>query len=154
MMKLAGIDMLPAETGVPWVRRELTEGRGRAKSSLPVNSESCSRIGRVRRLGVERNSRRTNARPHNCHGSEWAATFESTLDPKIQPFLYDHQIDATPVLPGVMGIEAFAEAAKAMAPDWHVASIEDMSFLAPFKFYRHEPRTLTVEAAFHRRPAI
>ena len=33
---------------------------------------------------------------------------ETTLDPKEQAFLYDHQIDGTPVLPGVMGIEAFA----------------------------------------------
>ena len=38
-------------------------------------------------------------------------TIETTLDPAIQPFLHDHQIDGTPVLPGVMGIEAFAEAA-------------------------------------------
>ena len=33
-------------------------------------------------------------------------TMETTLDPKVQPFLYDHRIDGTPVLPGVMGIEA------------------------------------------------
>ena len=41
-------------------------------------------------------------------------TIETTLDPKMQPFLYDHQIDGTPVLPGVMGIEAFAEAALSL----------------------------------------
>jgi Polyketide synthase dehydratase N-terminal domain/Polyketide synthase dehydratase domain len=70
---------------------------------------------------------------------------ETTLDPKVQPFLYDHQIDGTPVLPGVMGVEAFAEAALALVPQWHCESIEDVSFLAPFKFYRHEPRTVTVE---------
>ena len=76
-------------------------------------------------------------------------TIETTLDPKIQPFLHDHQIDGTPVLPGVMGIEAFAEAALRMLPGWHVAEIEDVNFLAPFKFYRNEPRTLTVEALIH-----
>ena len=43
-------------------------------------------------------------------------TIETTLDPKTQPFLYDHQINGTPVLPGVMGIEAFAEAAQRHAP--------------------------------------
>ena len=31
--------------------------------------------------------------------------------PPRQPFLHDHRIDGTPVLPGVMGMEAFAEAA-------------------------------------------
>jgi hypothetical protein len=71
---------------------------------------------------------------------------ETTIDPKLQPFLYDHQIDGTPVLPGVMGIEAFAEAALALLPDWRVEAIEDVNFLAPFKFYRNEPRTVTVEA--------
>ena len=73
-------------------------------------------------------------------------TIEATLDPKAQPFLHDHQIDGTPVLPGVMGIEAFAEAALSVLPGWHIKAIEDVNFLAPFKFYRHETRTVTVEA--------
>jgi len=30
-----------------------------------------------------------------------------------------------------------------------VAAIEDVNFLAPFKFYRKEPRVVTVEAAIH-----
>ena len=76
-------------------------------------------------------------------------TIETTLDPKVQPFLRDHQIDGTPVLPGVMGIEAFAEAALSMLPEWHVESLEAVDFLAPFKFYRNEPRTVTVETAWH-----
>ena len=63
-------------------------------------------------------------------------TMETTLDPNAQPFLHDHQIDGTPVLPGVMGIEAFAEAALCMLPDWHIEAIEEVNFLAPFKFYR------------------
>ncbi len=37
----------------------------------------------------------------------------TTLDPAEQPFLDDHRIDGTPVLPGVMGMEAFAEVAAA-----------------------------------------
>ena len=28
-------------------------------------------------------------------------------------------------------------------------AIEDVEFLAPFKFYRNEPRTLVIQAAFH-----
>ena len=44
-------------------------------------------------------------------GLQSGLKIETTLDPAIQPFLHDHQIDGTPVLPGVMGIEAFAEAA-------------------------------------------
>ena len=77
-------------------------------------------------------------------------TIETTLDPAIQPFLHDHRIDGTPVLPGVMGIEAFAEAALCLLPGWHIEAIEDVNFLAPFKFYRDEPRTVTVQAVIRR----
>jgi hypothetical protein len=76
-------------------------------------------------------------------------TIVTTLDPVIQPFLHDHQIDGTPVLPGVMGVEAFAEAALGLLPGWQVAAIEDVNFLAPFKFYRNQPRALSVEAIIH-----
>jgi hypothetical protein len=30
-----------------------------------------------------------------------------------------------------------------------VETLEEVNFLAPFKYYRHEPRTLTVQAVFH-----
>jgi hypothetical protein len=50
-----------------------------------------------------------------------------------------------------MGIEAFAEAAAALVPGYRVAAVEDVDFLAPFKLYRDEPRTVRVEAVL--RPA-
>ena len=40
---------------------------------------------------------------------------QTTLDPTEQPFLDDHRIDGMPVLPGVMGMEAFAETARLLA---------------------------------------
>jgi hypothetical protein len=73
---------------------------------------------------------------------------ETTLDPAEQPFLGDHQIEGTPVLPGVMGIEAFAEVATLPLPGWHAVEIEDVEFLAPCKFYRGEPRTLAITATY------
>jgi hypothetical protein len=75
-------------------------------------------------------------------------TAAATLDPEHQPFLFDHRIDGTPVLPGVMGMELFAEAARLGAPGMNVAAIEDVEFLAPFKFYRDEPRTATVHVTY------
>ena len=74
---------------------------------------------------------------------------ETNLDPTIQPFLYDHQIDGTPVLPGVMGVEAFAEAAASLLPGWHVEAVEEVNFLAPFKFYRNAPRVVSIQAVLH-----
>jgi hypothetical protein len=44
-----------------------------------------------------------------------------------------------------MGIEAFAEAAACMCPDWQVAAVENVAFMAPFKFYRSEPRAVFLE---------
>ena len=82
-------------------------------------------------------------------GLQHGLTIETMLDPKIQPFLYDHQIGGTPVLPGVTGIGAFAEAALWMLPGRHVKAIEEVDFLAPFKFYRNEPRTLTIQSVFY-----
>jgi hypothetical protein len=68
------------------------------------------------------------------------------LDPTAQPFLDHHRIDGTAVLPGVMGIEAFAEVARLVAPELEVAAIEDVTFRAPFKFYRDEPRAIVLRA--------
>ncbi len=75
---------------------------------------------------------------------------ETTLDPSEQPFLHDHAIDGTPVLPGVMGIEAFFEVGRLALPGWCVTDVEDVEFLAPLKFYRNEPRTVRIEALVRR----
>ena len=58
----------------------------------------------------------------------------------------DHRIDGTAVLPGVMGIEAFAEVAALMTPDLVVTAIEAVDFLAPVKFYRDEPRVVELSS--------
>ena len=156
MMDLAGIDMLPPEAGIPIIRRELTAGGTRGEIVIG------------QRLGVLLNEWDSTGGLDTCAisdaqkmpsgpmigklagvGLQSGFVVETTLDPGLQPFLYDHQIEGTPVLPGVMGIEAFAEAALCLLPGWHVAAIEDVNFLAPFKFYRKEPRVVTVEAAIH-----
>ncbi|MFZ0772104.1 MAG: SDR family NAD(P)-dependent oxidoreductase [Candidatus Sulfotelmatobacter sp.] len=162
MMELAGIDMLPPEAGIPLIRRELTAGSTRGEivvaQRLGVLQNEWDASG-----GLDTSAAETLLRSPKQRQSELGPmigrlaslsaqnglTIETTLDPAIQPFLRDHQIDGTPVLPGVMGIEAFAEAAQCLLPGWHVAAIEDVNFLVPFKFYRNEPRAVTVEAAIH-----
>jgi hypothetical protein len=49
-----------------------------------------------------------------------------------------------------MGLEALVEAATIIFPELHVIGIEDVNFMAPFKFYRNEPRTVTVHANFRQ----
>jgi acyl transferase domain-containing protein/acyl carrier protein/NAD(P)-dependent dehydrogenase (short-subunit alcohol dehydrogenase family) len=156
IMKQAGIDMLPPEAGIPIIRRELNAGTkgelviGQAlgilvkefdpQGGLEISGNSALdaalinrgvMVGKVEGMGVYS-----------------GLTVETTLDPAKQPFLFDHQINETPVLPGVMGVEAMAETAKLLFPDRHVGAVENVSFMAPFKFYRSQPRALTVQAVF------
>jgi len=74
---------------------------------------------------------------------------QTTLEPTVRPFLDHHRIDGTPVLPGVMGMEAFAEVAGLLAPNLHVAGVENVDFRAPLKFYRDESRAVTISALLH-----
>lgn len=67
----------------------------------------------------------------------------TTLDPK-HPYLNDHRIDGVAVMPGVMGLELFAQAAQALLPGSHVTALCDATFAAPLKCYRDEPREALV----------
>ena len=153
VMELAGIDMLPPEAGIPIIRRELTAGGTRGEvviaqrlgvllkewdedGGLDTKLETPIPLGPVA-------NKVSSVSVHN------GCTIQTTLDPTVQPFLHDHQISGTPVLPGVMGIEAFAEAAACALPEWHVQSIANINFLAPFKFYRSDARELKIEAQVH-----
>jgi NAD(P)-dependent dehydrogenase (short-subunit alcohol dehydrogenase family) len=159
VMEQAGIDMLPPEAGVPLIRRELTAGATHGEivigQRLGVLLKEWDETGGLDKTAAQPSRKRSENGLGPISGKIASAglfqplIIETTLDPKIQPFLHDHQIDGTPVLPGVMGIEAFAEAALRTLPGWHVEAIEDVNFLAPFKFYRHEPRTVIVESSIH-----
>ncbi len=153
MMKAAGIDMLPALAGIPIVRREVT---GRRKGGEQVVGLALGVLGEDFHPtgGLDLAAAASRAAPCvtldevSGFGLYTGLTVTGELDPTVQPFLHDHQIDGTPVLPGVMGVEAFAEAALLLFPSHHVAAIEDVDFLAPFKFYRNEPRTVKIVAEY------
>jgi hypothetical protein len=152
MMDLAGIEMLPPEVGIPTVRRELTAGAIRGEivvaGSLGVMAEERAECGGIDPARVDTATTGPMVGRVTAMGVHGGLVVETTLDPAEQPFLGDHQIEGTPVLPGVMGIEAFAEVAGLPLPGWHPVEIEDVEFLAPCKFYRGEPRTLTVTATY------
>jgi NAD(P)-dependent dehydrogenase (short-subunit alcohol dehydrogenase family) len=155
IMEMAGIDMLPPEAGVPTIRRELTAGGWKGEIvvglRLGILTEEFDPTGG---LDTEKVAAMLAARerPYLMLGKVTAARLygglvvETTLDPQEQPFLYDHQIDGVPVLPGVMSNEAFAELATLLAPGYRVASIQ-WDADRPFKYYRHSPRTFYLSAA-------
>jgi acyl transferase domain-containing protein/acyl carrier protein len=156
MMELAGIDMIPPEAGIPMIRRELTAGATRGEivvgQRLGILTSEWDATGGLDTTAASNTNRLQGPMIGKVTGAGLHSAgliIEATLDPNIQPFLYDHQIEGTPVLPGVMGVEAFVEAALWMLPGWHAEAIEDVNFLAPHKFYRNEPRTLTTEATFY-----
>jgi NADP-dependent 3-hydroxy acid dehydrogenase YdfG len=153
IMQMAGIEMLPPEAGVPWIRRELTHAGGSGEvvvaMGLGALAKPLDESGGVDPAQLPAGPMIGGAATARSDGS---FAVETTLDPAVQPFLKDHAIEGTPLLPGVMGIEAFAESALAFAPGWNVAAVEDVDFLAPFKFYRSAPRAVTVELKMERQP--
>jgi NAD(P)-dependent dehydrogenase (short-subunit alcohol dehydrogenase family)/acyl carrier protein len=155
VMKAAGIDMLPPEIGVPFIRRELAAGDWAGEivvgGALGIMAENLDPTG-----GLEPGLAADGAAGPMIGDAPSLSlagglTVETELDPTRQPFLDDHRIDGTPVLPGVMGIEAFAEAARHPFPELAVAAVEEIDFLAPLKFFRDQPRVLTVRVDHRNR---
>ena len=66
------------------------------------------------------------------------------LDAGADLYLEDHSIAGTPYLPGVMGVEVFAEAARLMFPDLAVRGMEDEAFTKPVKLLRSRPLDLRI----------
>ena len=157
IMEALGVDMLPPECGVPTVRRELVSGNAAGEvvvaGRLGAWLEERDPTGG---LDVEKAAAYLATRRPGCRWSAGSprcslyggVEIETTLDPKEQPFLYDHAPDPeTPWLPGVMATEAMAEAAVVLAPGYHVAAVENVQMLGAFKFFRMEPRTLHLNAS-------
>ncbi len=149
ILKAAGIDMLEPAAGVPVVRRELSAGtRGEVVIAGALGAMLDARApGGGVRADADGSGGVVAERVVEL-GLNDGLLVETRLDPKAQPFLDDHRIDGTPVLPGVMGMEAMAEAAALPFPALRVAAVEDVTFLAPFKFYRDEPRTVSVRVRY------
>ena len=151
IMEMAGVQMLPPEAGVAWIRRELTAGTSDGEvivagtlGMMAGEYDDRGGVDPARLVGdSDANGPMIGAARMSVHDG---VVVETTLDPTMQPFLNDHRIDGIPVLPGVMGMEAFAETARLVAPDHHVIAVEDVTFAAPLKFYRDQPRTLTIQS--------
>jgi len=155
LLESAGIDMIAPEAGISIVRRELTRGTSGEvviAQSLGTMLAELDDTGGIDTDKIDAASSKKGIMTQRVVGMGVYSglVVETRLDPKEQPFLYDHQIDDTPVLPGVMGIEALVEVATLVFPDLYAGSIENIDFAVPFKFYRGEPRTVTLRAAFEK----
>ena len=141
ILRRAGVTMIPPEAGTGVVGEELALGPdpeivvAGALGTLDRDGAVLPELEELRR-GLE-----GAALPLELTslGSDGTATFEMVLDPKGLPMLEDHAIDGTPVLPGVMGLECFAEVGKAFLPASNLAGFKDVAFSAPAKFHRNQP---------------
>ncbi len=62
------------------------------------------------------------------------------FDPAKDQYLQDHRIEGTPVVPGVMAIECFAEAIRLLRDEPAAIAADDFMFDAPLKLYKDTPR--------------
>jgi NAD(P)-dependent dehydrogenase (short-subunit alcohol dehydrogenase family)/3-hydroxymyristoyl/3-hydroxydecanoyl-(acyl carrier protein) dehydratase len=157
LMEQAGIDMIKPTQAAPLVRTELLAGDGESvlAGSLGMLLNPRSPNGGLD-LAAADLSLREGAPIHTmlshitAYDLNQGLVLQADLDPQSQPFLRDHALNGVPVLPGVMGIEGFAAAAKHIASMlasnkgvFEVRRLEEIEFLAAFKFYRNEPRRVT-----------
>jgi NAD(P)-dependent dehydrogenase (short-subunit alcohol dehydrogenase family) len=150
VMAMAGIEMLAPEAGIPWIGLELAAGPFTGEvvvgGQLGMLTAENDITGGLDPGAIDTSSAGPMIGAISGMGIYSGLSAQTTLDPAAQPFLHDHRIDGTPVLPGVMGIEAFAALAGLAVPGLRVADVEQVDFIAPLKFYRDEPRTITVTA--------
>ncbi len=76
-------------------------------------------------------------------GVEFSAEKEYSLEK--DPYLADHSINGTPYVPGVMGLETFAECAAEFSGRVP-SSLEDVRFQVPIKLLRNKPVTGLINA--------
>ncbi|RIK34339.1 MAG: hypothetical protein DCC57_24390, partial [Chloroflexi bacterium] len=160
IMDSLGVDMLPPAAGIPTVRRELLAGsRGEVLVAGRLGPW-LDELDPTGGLDVDKAQAAQTTQPSfmaaqvTSAGRYTGITVETPLDPKAQPFLYDHAPDpGVPWLPGVMAVEAMAETAALAAPGYAVAAVEDVRMLGAFKFFRMEPRTLYLQAQVLAGPA-
>jgi len=168
LMRRAGVEMMPPEEAAPMVYRELVyapAGEAVLCGALGMMEKTWPADGG---LDLEKaNAALTEGNPPHVMLSRVSGLdlhagviLEAELDPTVEPFLRDHALDGTPLLPGVMGIEGFSAAAQHIATTLaaqkgalRVARLEDVQFLTPFKFYRNQPRRLTWKAQVVREAA-
>ncbi len=167
LMKMAGIDMVPPEQAAPMVRAELQAGTGEAviagslgallEPRAPHGGMDLEKANQALRAGTPIHTMLSHIAGFDLQAG---LVLEAELDPKDEPFLHDHAMNGIPVLPGVMGIEGFSIAAKHIGTvlassksELVVGKLEDIHFLAAFKFYRNEPRRVTWIVRAVREPA-
>ena len=165
MMERLGIEMLKPASAAPMVCKALENhlsGEFVVAGSLGLMEQgtqtTCGidlqKADRALREGTPEHLMSSNLTSYNIdHGIR----LEAELDPTQLAYLRDHVINGIPVLPGVVGIEGFTIAARHIASvlgsgsrGFEVHHLENIRFLAPFKFYGNKRRVIQWNANAYR----
>jgi Polyketide synthase dehydratase N-terminal domain/Polyketide synthase dehydratase domain len=156
-MEHFGIEMIHPRTAAPLVYRELQGGRSGevvlAGSLGQMEGDELEKCGFDFQKADE--ALRQEGSIHTMFSHLVGASkvdgirLEAEVDPTELEYLRDHAIGGVPVLPGVIGIQGFTTAARHVASvlasgkkGFEVERLENIQFLAPFKFYDNKPRTI------------
>ncbi|MBW1871272.1 MAG: SDR family NAD(P)-dependent oxidoreductase, partial [Deltaproteobacteria bacterium] len=150
-MQRAGITLIPLDEGASSVRRVFASaysGELVVARSLGILMQKLKAAGVNTNLINQRLAQQAEQYPLLDKALAWnladGLQLEISFDPDRDPYLNDHRIDGTVVVPGVMAVEAFAEAASLVQPEQSVVAVEDLAFESPLKLYRSEPRKACV----------
>lgn len=80
------------------------------------------------------------------YGPKGGSMIARPISPETDPWLQDHAIDGTPVMPLAFALEACAETAAAVWPDWQVSEISGHRLLNGLKFEDGAEQVLEVIA--------
>ncbi|HUU77578.1 MAG TPA: SDR family NAD(P)-dependent oxidoreductase [candidate division Zixibacteria bacterium] len=150
VLEHAGVTPIPLEEGVEAFIQELEYGKepevviaGKLGvllvsplPDIPVDCRTFPMIGRVKR---------------NFDGSLSA---ERVFSLQEDLYLDHHRFDSVPFLPGVMGLELFAELAKILYPKKVLKKFENVEFRSAIKFLKDQPRKLRSHITFEENPKV
>jgi malonyl CoA-acyl carrier protein transacylase len=161
LMQRAGIELMDPKVAAEYVRHELASGSNgevvvsASLGAMDKEKPGCHGLDVTKADVALRAGRPEHIMLSHLTGFEVQAglSLETALDPNEHAFLRDHALNGIPVLPGVIGIEGFSVAARHIASTlasvkagFQVEHLEDIHFLAPFKFYKNLPRQIQWKA--------
>ncbi|WP_257461483.1 type I polyketide synthase [Archangium lipolyticum] len=133
VMRERGMDLLPPGEGVKILRAAVGPG-------APGEWVICGRLPGVLAFEPPLPTRNQLFVP----GAERVDSFSLAMENCA--FLRDHRATSGGLLPGVVGLELMAFAARTVAPELPLTSIRGLSFAAPLKVFADKPREATVRA--------
>jgi hypothetical protein len=142
-----GINLIPLVEGVDRLMGILENGRT-GEYVLMRNLGDIARTLYKPGVDLQRLNQKIRSNPEAypmlAEAVDWTCadglSLEVLFDPARDGYLDDHRINGRMVVPGVMAVEAFAEAVQLLSPRSQVVSVEDLHFHKALKLYDESPR--------------